>query len=75
MDKNKLVISDEELENASLDILLNWMPNHINNNHIYIFKWKDGKGWTISDGSIYNFKANNLSTTKKELAVQQALPL
>ena len=45
--KDRLVITDEELECADLQMLLNWLPNHINNEHVNIHKWKNGRGWTI----------------------------
>lgn len=45
--KDRLVITDEELERADLQMLLNWLPNHINNEHVNIHKWKNGRGWTI----------------------------
>ena len=34
--KDRLVITDEELECADLQMLLNWSPNHINNEHVNI---------------------------------------
>ena len=42
-----LVITDEELECADLQMLLNWLPNHIDNEHVNIHKWKNGRGWTV----------------------------
>ena len=45
--KDRLVITDEELECADLQMLINWLPNYINNEHVNIHKWKNGRGWTI----------------------------
>lgn len=45
--KDKLVVTDEQIDSADLQTLLNWLPNHINNEHVNIHKWKSGSGWTI----------------------------
>lgn len=57
--KDKLVVTDEQIDSADLQTLLNWLPNHINNEHIHIFKWKDGFGWTIDNKEMYNLCAGH----------------
>lgn len=35
------------------------LPNHINNEHVHIFRWLDGCGWTIKCGNIH-IESNNI---------------
>lgn len=34
------------------------LPNHINNEHVHIFRWLDGCGWTIKCGNIHIESSN-----------------
>jgi hypothetical protein len=29
------------------------LPNHINNEHVHIYRWLDGCGWSIKCGNIH----------------------
>lgn len=33
--------------------VLNNLPNHVNNQHVHIFRWLDGCGWSINCGNIH----------------------
>lgn len=34
------------------------LPNHINNEHVHIFRWLDGCDWTIKCGNIHIESSN-----------------
>lgn len=49
---------DEEWEEYGGEIYedtvnLKVLPNHINNNHVHIYRWLDGCGWSIQCGIIH----------------------
>lgn len=29
------------------------LPNHVNGNHVAIYRWLDGRGWSINAGNIH----------------------
>lgn len=29
------------------------LPNHVNGNHVVIYRWLDGRGWSINAGDIH----------------------
>ena len=33
-------------------MVLNSLPNHVNNQHVHIYRWLDGCGWSIDCGPI-----------------------
>ena len=41
------------IDNMSREELIKYLPNHINNNHIMIFRWLDGCGWSLNCGLIH----------------------
>lgn len=41
------------VDNMSREELIAYLPNHINNNHIMIFRWLDGCGWSLNCGLIH----------------------
>lgn len=41
------------LDNMSREELIKYLPNHINDNHIMIFRWLDGRGWSLNCGLIH----------------------
>lgn len=47
-------------------INLESIPNHINGNHIHIFKWLDGCGWSINCGEIH-IESRDLDDALKDL--------
>lgn len=41
------------VDNMSHEELVEYLPNHIDNNHIMIFRWLDGCGWSLNCGLIH----------------------
>lgn len=54
------------IDNMSREELIKYLPNHINSNHIMIFRWLDGCGWSLDCGLIHMEAFGDL----KELLLQ-----
>ena len=42
-----------EEKSTGKTVNLEVLPNHINNEHVHIYRWLDGWGWSIDCGAIH----------------------